>query len=84
VVGSPNPFRDQVSIDYEVPARVVDEDGVEHAIEGTAVATSVKVYNVAGRLVATLVDGEHTPGRYRTEWSAYNDTAVSWPAASTM
>jgi hypothetical protein len=74
VVGSPNPFRDAIAIDYEVPERAVDEDGVEHVLSGASVSTSVKVYNVAGRLVATLVDTEHAPGRYRTGWTAHNDT----------
>jgi len=74
VVGSPNPFRDAIAIDYEVPERVVDEDGVEHTLTGYSIATSVKVYNVAGRLVTTLVDTEHAPGRYRTGWTARNDT----------
>ncbi len=74
VVGSPNPFRDAIAIDYQVPERAVDEDGVEHALSAVSVSTSVKVYNVAGRLVATLVDTEHAPGRYRTGWTAHNDT----------
>jgi hypothetical protein len=73
LTGSPNPFRDVVVIDYEVPSRAVDEDGVEHALGGAAVATSVKVYNVTGRLVATLVDAEHTPGSYQTQWSAQDE-----------
>ena len=74
VVGSPNPFRDAIAIDYQVPESAVDEDGVEHALSAVSVSTSVKVYNVAGRLVATLVDTEHAPGRYRTGWTAHNDT----------
>jgi flagellar hook assembly protein FlgD len=74
VIGSPNPFRDQVTIEYEIPTRVVDEEGVEHTLSGAALPTSVKVYNVAGRLVATLVETEHSPGRYRTEWTAINET----------
>ena len=73
LVGSPNPFRDAIAIDYEVPARVVDENGVEHRLSGDAVETSVKVYNVTGRLIATLVESQHAPGRYRTGWSAKDD-----------
>ncbi len=72
--GSPNPFRDAITIDYEVPSEVVDEDGVEHTLSGAAVPTSVKVYNVTGRLVATLVESTHAPGHYRTGWSAQTDT----------
>jgi len=70
LVGAPNPFHDVVTVDYEVPSRVVDEDGVEHVLGGSSLPTSVKVYNVAGRLVATLVDQPHSPGHYRTDWTA--------------
>jgi hypothetical protein len=73
LVGSPNPFRDAISIDYEIPARAKDEDGVEHELPGSGLAASVKVYNVAGRLVATLVDQPHTPGKYRTGWVARDE-----------
>jgi hypothetical protein len=77
LVGSPNPFRDAIAIDYEVPRRVVGEAGVEHSLSGQAVETSVKVYNVMGRLVATLVESPHAPGRYRTGWSAQDDEGAS-------
>jgi hypothetical protein len=73
LAGSPNPFRDATTIEYEVPTHTLDEDGVEHVISGGAVPTSVKVYNVAGRLVATLVESPHGPGRYRTGWTARTD-----------
>jgi FlgD Ig-like domain len=73
LVGSPNPFRDTIAIDYEVPERVVDEEGVEHQLSGEVVETSVKVYNVTGRLVATLVESPHAPGHYRTGWSAQDE-----------
>ncbi len=73
LIGSPNPFRDAIAIDYEVPETVVDEHQVQHQLTGEAVETSVKVYNVTGRLVATLVESPHGPGRYRTGWSAQDD-----------
>lgn len=77
LVGSPNPFRDAIAIDYEIPERVVDENGVEHVLSGEAVETSVRVYNVVGRLVTTLVESAHAPGKYRTGWSAQNDQGAS-------
>ncbi len=73
LVGSPNPFRDAIAIDYEVPETAVDEHHVQHQLTSEAVETSVKVYNVTGRLVATLVESPHGPGRYRTGWSAQDD-----------
>jgi hypothetical protein len=77
LVGSPNPFRDAVSIDYEIPSHVVDDDGVEHVLLDAGHSTSVKVYNVAGRLVATLVDEPHAPGKYRTEWIARDEDGAA-------
>jgi hypothetical protein len=77
VTGSPNPFRDAINIDYEIPARVTDEDGVEHVLPGSGLPASVKVYNVAGRLVATLVDQPHMPGKYHTGWVARNDDGIA-------
>lgn len=71
--GSPNPFRDAITIEYEIPTHAIDEDGVEHMLSGAAVETSVKVYNVTGRLIATLVESTHGPGRYRTGWTAQTD-----------
>ena len=67
--GSPNPFHDTVSIDYQIPFRVVDEEGVEHVLDSDQ-PTSVKIYNVAGRLVATLLDEAQSPGKYRVGWTA--------------
>lgn len=67
--GSPNPFHDSVSIDYQIPYRVVDDEGVEHVLDSDQ-PTSVKIYNVAGRLVATLLDEAQSPGKYRVGWTA--------------
>jgi FlgD Ig-like domain len=75
--GSPNPFRDAIAIDYEVPSRVVEDDGVEHTLVDAAVPTSVKIYNVTGRLVATLVESVHAPGHYRTGWSAQTNEGAT-------
>lgn len=77
LTGSPNPFHDTVNIDYEIPNRVVDEDGVEHVLEGASQPTSVRVYNVAGRLVATLVDQPHSPGQYRVDWTARGEDGAA-------
>jgi FlgD Ig-like domain len=77
LVGSPNPFRDTMSIDFEIPHRVVDEDGAEHVLDGPSQPTSVKIYNVAGRLVATLLDEPRSPGRYRVDWTARGEDGTS-------
>ncbi|HEX6790174.1 MAG TPA: FlgD immunoglobulin-like domain containing protein [Candidatus Krumholzibacteria bacterium] len=72
LVGSPNPFRDAIRIEYQIPSRVTDEDGVDHDLPASGERASVKIYNVAGRLVATLVDQPHSAGSYRTGWTARN------------
>lgn len=77
LAGSPNPFHDTMSIDYEIPHRVVDEDGAEHVLDGAGQPTSVKIYNVAGRLVATLLDESRSPGRYRVDWTARGEDGAS-------
>jgi transcriptional regulator with XRE-family HTH domain len=50
---------------------------VEHVLEGSNQPTSVKIYNVAGRLVATLLDEPRSPGKYRVDWTARGQDGVS-------
>ena len=73
--GSPNPFRDATTIAYEVPAQLNDEFGNEITLSG-GIETTVRVYDVTGRLVTTLVDTIHSPGRYQLQWQAQNETGV--------
>ena len=49
----PNPFNPKTTVAYEVPQES---------------AVSIRVYDVTGRLVTTLVDGTVEPGRYSVEW----------------
>jgi hypothetical protein len=74
--GSPNPFREETTIYYEVPSSVSDDDGnVLNFVN--PVKTSVKIYNVAGRLVSILVDAILTPGDYNTSWQAVDASGNS-------
>jgi hypothetical protein len=57
--GAPNPFTDLTTIRYDVPAR------------GGAVV--LRVYDIAGRLVRSLVDGSGAPGRHMATWDGRND-----------
>jgi len=50
----PNPFATQAAIHYTVPA------------QGTAV--SLRLYDIRGRLVRTLVDRHHAGGVYEAAW----------------
>lgn len=55
---SPSPFRDWTMVEYEL---------------GRPARASVRVYDVAGRLVATLADGDHTRGTHRASWDGRSD-----------
>jgi len=70
--GSPNPFREATTIFYEVPSSVSDDEGGFLSL-ANPVSTSVKIYNVAGRLVSIIVDTILPPGQYNTSWDAVDD-----------
>ena len=55
---APNPTRDFTTIEFTVPR---------------SAPVKVSVLDVAGREVARLTDGEHTPGRYQLVWSGEVD-----------
>ncbi len=63
----PNPFRTETTIKYQLP-------------EATHVR--VVVYDVEGRVVRTLVDGEQKAGYYRLKWDGRTDSGR--PAAAGM
>lgn len=50
---SPNPFRDRVEVEYRVER---------------SERVSLSVYDIEGRLVASLVEGQKEPGEHRVEW----------------
>ena len=56
--GHPTPFNPSTTIHYQIPASAV---------------VSIKVYDVKGRRIATLVDAYKTPGRYWVRWDGKND-----------
>ncbi len=58
----PNPFNSTTLIRYHLPA-----------ISGQQSAISLKIYNIQGRLVRTLVDGYQAPGYYSVSWDARDD-----------
>jgi hypothetical protein len=74
--GSPNPFRESTTIFYEVPSSVSDEEGTVLSFVNP-VGTSVKIYNVAGRLVSILVDTILSPGQYTADWRAMDESGNS-------
>jgi hypothetical protein len=54
----PNPLREWTTIGYQLPK---------------AARTTVKVYNLTGQVVRTLVDGLQAPGRYSVTWNRTDD-----------
>jgi flagellar hook assembly protein FlgD len=56
----PNPFNPETQIKYSVSG-----DGMIHV--------SLKVYNVVGQLVKTLVDEEQMPGEYNRTWNGKDE-----------
>ncbi|MCZ6765446.1 MAG: T9SS type A sorting domain-containing protein [bacterium] len=71
--GSPNPFRQSTTIIYDVPSFVEKEDGTRLRTD-EALRTSVKIYNVAGRLVTVLEDNRVGAGSYRAQWNAVDES----------
>jgi hypothetical protein len=73
LTGSPNPFRNSTTITYEVPSLIEQADGSILQSSG-ARATTVKIYNVSGRLVSILVEESLSPGRYSIDWAAVDES----------
>ena len=76
LAGSPNPFRDATTITWQVPREITDDTGAALPVEGF-VPVSVKVYDVTGRRVATLFEGDQAPGTYTSPWTARNTMGTS-------
>ncbi len=73
LTGSPNPFRNATTISYEVPSLIEQEDGSILPSSG-ARDTTVKIYNVSGRLVNILVEDHLSPGTYSIGWAAVDES----------
>jgi hypothetical protein len=59
----PNPFRASTSLEFSVP-------------EGSPERMEIVVFDVAGRLVKRLVEGEFPPGIHRTQWHGDTESGV--------
>lgn len=60
----PNPFIQKTKIPYRIGNTSTRED---------LTGMDLKVYNVYGQLVRTLINGHYGPGLYVTEWDGCND-----------
>ncbi|MFQ6103148.1 MAG: S8 family serine peptidase [Candidatus Glassbacteria bacterium] len=63
----PNPFNPQTSISFSI----ADEDG-----DGSAVATKLRVFNMRGQLVRTLIDKNLAAGSYKASWDGKDESGL--------
>jgi hypothetical protein len=71
----PNPFLTSLTIDVNVPGPSAFVNSTGHELEGTS---SVRVYDVRGRLVRTIVDEEILhPGSYQLGWDGLDENGAN-------
>jgi hypothetical protein len=63
----PNPFNPTTTINFSLPSRNLTDAGGR---VGVGYATTLKVYDLLGREVATLVNERKQPGAYRVTFDA--------------
>jgi hypothetical protein len=61
----PNPFNSLTAISYSI---------AKLAVGGRSSAVSLKVYDLTGRLIRTLVDEPQEPGYYKVSWDGEDDS----------
>lgn len=61
----PNPFNPSTQIKFNIP---------EHSI------VTLKVYNILGKEIATLLDKEMSPGNYSINWEAKESNGLLLPS----
>jgi hypothetical protein len=59
----PNPFNPSTTVQFQIPDKIRAEN----------IRTVVRVYDVLGRVVKTLVDENLAPGFYTRHWDGLND-----------
>jgi photosystem II stability/assembly factor-like uncharacterized protein len=69
---SPNPFNPTTHIRYSVPALHDDPASGRGGSGGSAGLVTLKIYDLLGREVATLVSETKEPGSYDAVWNATN------------
>lgn len=62
----PNPFNPSTRIRFDIPGG-----------NGSEVRTALRIYNIAGQLVRTLVNRPLNPGRYDIVWDGRNDAGLT-------
>ncbi|MDP2039497.1 MAG: T9SS type A sorting domain-containing protein, partial [Ignavibacteria bacterium] len=65
----PNPFNPETTISYTIPSNLPDGKA---GVKSETINVTLKVYDVLGREVATLVDEYKQPGSYNCKWRIEN------------
>ncbi len=65
----PNPFNPSTRIRFSVGGSRLEESGSAFMVQGSG-AVTMKVYDVLGKEVATLVNQDMKPGSYTVTWNA--------------
>ena len=63
----PNPFNPSTKIKFEIPSHL----SFPHVFSGNPLVT-LKVYDITGREIQTLINEQLHPGTYETEWDGSN------------
>jgi len=72
----PNPFSRETQIAYSVWPMAETGDAISHK----PLAISLRVYDLSGRLIRTLVDGRQEPGLYQAVWDARDNSGLEVPS----
>ncbi|MBK8943967.1 MAG: T9SS type A sorting domain-containing protein [Ignavibacteriae bacterium] len=67
----PNPFNPNTTIKYSIPLKVKSETS-NVASDFSLSKVTLKIYNILGREVLTLVNQKQKPGNYEVEFDAKN------------
>jgi immune inhibitor A len=84
----PNPFNPSTTIPFELreetrelkatdPIRISDGFFTPPGSETPAIHTSLKIYNIRGQLVKTLLEGDLPAGRYEVMWDGKDESGAS-------
>ena len=73
----PNPFRGKTTIGFSVSGIGYSQKSEKlHPTPCTLYPVSLKVYDIAGRMVRTLIDGEVGKGHHSIEWDGKDDKGM--------
>ncbi len=71
----PNPFNPVTRIQYTVGRKQTEAaDGGQWTADGSLVHTTLKIYNVLGQMVRTLVNEPKEPGTYEVIWDGKDES----------